>query len=49
MTTIDRAVLNKLFEDERQRFIVEHRNSEQLAERAKLSLVGGVPMNWMTK
>lgn len=49
MTIIDRVFLNKLFEHERQRFIAEHPRSQELTERAKASLLGGVPMNWMVK
>lgn len=47
--TIDRGKLKKLSEREEQRFIAEHPRSAELYARAKNSLLGGVPMNWMKK
>jgi glutamate-1-semialdehyde 2,1-aminomutase len=34
---------------ERERFAQEHRRSRELFQRARASLVGGVPMTWMAK
>lgn len=39
----------ELFATEQQRFVDAHPRSAALFERARASLVGGVPMNWMTK
>jgi glutamate-1-semialdehyde 2,1-aminomutase len=49
MMTIDRKKLEKLQGREAKRFIAEHPRSAALFEKAKDSLLGGVPMNWMTK
>ena len=49
MTVVDRALINTLFERERQHFIAKHPKSQKLAERAKASLLSGVPMNWMRR
>jgi len=49
MTVIDRVRLNTFFEGERQDFIAKHPKSQKLAERAKESLLGGIPMNWMQR
>jgi glutamate-1-semialdehyde 2,1-aminomutase len=49
MMTFDRNKLKKLQGREAKRFIVEHPRSAALFEKAKDSLLGGVPMNWMTK
>ncbi len=46
---IDRARLGSLMEREEQRFASEHPRSRELFERARQSLLGGVPMNWMIK
>ena len=46
---IDRTRLAELLEQERARFRAEHATSGALFERAKRSLLGGVPMTWMTK
>ena len=35
--------------DETARFVAEHPRSQQLHERAKSSLLDGVPMNWMVR
>ena len=49
MKTIDRACLKTLMEREQKKFIDERPKSKQLFERARKSLLGGVPMNWMVK
>ena len=49
MTTINREKLNELSKREEQKFISEHPKSAELYARAKNSLLGGVPMNWMKK
>jgi glutamate-1-semialdehyde 2,1-aminomutase len=49
MESIDRARLKNLYEREQSRFVAEHPKSAALYERAKNSLLGGVPMNWMKK
>ncbi|HWB56631.1 MAG TPA: aspartate aminotransferase family protein [Gaiellaceae bacterium] len=41
--------LGELFERERERFRAEHPRSYELTERAKASLLGGVPMHWMVR
>jgi glutamate-1-semialdehyde 2,1-aminomutase len=46
---IDRARLKELHGGEEQKFIAEHPRSAELYARAKDSLLGGVPMNWMQK
>jgi glutamate-1-semialdehyde 2,1-aminomutase len=49
MTTINRDKLKKLHEREAKRFVAEHPRSAELYNRARQSLLGGVPMNWMKK
>ena len=49
MTQIDRRRLAAVHQAELERFAREHRRSRELFERAKGSLVGGVPMTWMAK
>jgi len=49
MTTINRDKLQQLRQREEKRFIAEHPKSAELYARAKHSLLGGVPMNWMNK
>ena len=49
MTTIDRDRLAVLHADELGRFAREHPRSRELFERARGSLVSGVPMTWMAK
>jgi glutamate-1-semialdehyde 2,1-aminomutase len=44
---IDRARLSSLLAAELERFRAEHPRSAELHERARRSLVGGVPMPWM--
>jgi len=46
---IDRTRLGQLAERERARFAAEHPASRALHERARHSLLDGVPMNWMTR
>ena len=49
MTTINREALKELNQREQQKFISEHAKSAQAYARARKSLLGGVPMNWMKK
>jgi glutamate-1-semialdehyde 2,1-aminomutase len=49
MPAIDRPRLKSLMEREQSRFVAEHPKSNALFERARKSLLGGVPMNWMAK
>jgi glutamate-1-semialdehyde 2,1-aminomutase len=49
MATIDRSHLAALFADEQLRFEAAHPKSRALFERAKGSLLQGVPMHWMAK
>ena len=49
MRTIDRARLLSLMEREQKKFIAERPKSAALFYRARKSLLGGVPMNWMAK
>jgi glutamate-1-semialdehyde 2,1-aminomutase len=49
MTIIDRVKLRALHKREEQTFVAEHPKSAALYARAKKSLLGGVPMNWMKK
>ena len=49
MKTIDRSKIRKLMEREEKRFVQEHPKSKALFERAKSSLLAGVPMNWMVR
>jgi glutamate-1-semialdehyde 2,1-aminomutase len=49
MPAIRRDRLRSLMELETQKFIQEHPKSALLFERARKSLLGGVPMNWMSK
>ena len=49
MKTIDREHLTRLMEREQERFREEHPRSREMHERARGSLLGGVPMNWMTR
>ncbi len=49
MVGIDRARLKGLTDREAQRFADEHPRSRELSERAKRSMFGGVPMNWMVE
>ena len=49
MTTIDRERLKLLQEREAKHFVDTHPKSAALYHRAQISLLGGVPMNWMKK
>lgn len=49
MTTIDRGHLKSLMERERRAFAAARPKSAALHARAAGSLLGGVPMNWMSK
>ena len=49
MKTIDRARLQSLMEREQKKFVAERPKSQTLFERARKSLLAGVPMNWMVK
>jgi len=49
MQTIDRSRLKTLMEREQKRFVTERPKSAALFERARKSLLSGVPMNWMAK
>jgi glutamate-1-semialdehyde 2,1-aminomutase len=46
---IDRVRLGRLIESERARFAADHPRSRAAFERARGSLLGGVPMNWMDR
>ena len=48
MTVIDRARLEELTARERRRFAREHAGSARLFEETGRTLLGGVPMSWMT-
>jgi len=49
MKTIDRSPLVSLMQREQKKFIDERPKSKALFERARKSLLAGVPMNWMVK
>jgi glutamate-1-semialdehyde 2,1-aminomutase len=49
MSNIDRAKLTELSKREEQKFVSEHPKSADMYARARKSLLGGVPMNWMKK
>jgi glutamate-1-semialdehyde 2,1-aminomutase len=49
VTEIDHRQIAAVHAAERERFAREHPRSRELFERARGSLVGGVPMTWMTK
>jgi len=49
MRTMERARLQSLTEREQKRFVAERPKSAALFERARKSLLGGVPMHWMAK
>lgn len=49
MKKIDRNRLKSLSDREQKRFVDERPKSKALFERARKSLLGGVPMNWMAK
>ena len=49
MRTIDRTRLQSLMQREQQKFVADRPKSATLFARARKSLLGGVPMNWMAK
>ncbi len=49
LATVDRARLRLLLDEEADRFRRDHHRSGALWERAQGSLLGGVPMSWMTE
>src|SRR5439155_24300967 len=49
MPPISRDRLQSLMQFEQKKFIDERPKSKALFERARKSLLGGVPMNWMAK
>src|SRR5438270_8000703 len=49
MRPIDRPRLHSLLQREQKRFVDERPKSKALFERARNSLLSGVPMNWMVK
>ena len=49
MRTLERTRLQSLMEREQKKFITDRPKSAALFERARRSLLGGVPMNWMAK
>ncbi|GAC1623202.1 MAG: aspartate aminotransferase family protein [Candidatus Acidiferrum sp.] len=49
MNTIDRDKLKTLQKREESLFVADHPKSAALYDRARSSLLGGVPMNWMKK
>ena len=49
MNTIDRSRLQALMQREQKKFVDERPKSKALFERARKSLLAGVPMNWMVK
>src|SRR5579862_4532651 len=49
MKNVDRSRLASLMAREQKKYIDERPKSKALFERARKSLLGGVPMNWMAK
>ena len=49
MKSIDRSRLKSLMQREQKKFVDERPKSKALFERARKSLLAGVPMNWMVK
>lgn len=49
MTEIDRKRIKSLLEQERTKFAAQRPRSKELFERARASLLGGVPMHWMAQ
>jgi glutamate-1-semialdehyde 2,1-aminomutase len=49
MKTIDRSRLVSLMQREQKKFVDERPKSKALFDRARKSLLAGVPMNWMVK
>lgn len=46
---LDRSKIKAALKKEEERFLASHPKSKVLFEKAKKSLLGGVPMNWMVK
>jgi glutamate-1-semialdehyde 2,1-aminomutase len=49
MPTVNREKLQSLMAREQKKFVDERPKSQALFDRARQSLLGGVPMNWMAK
>ncbi len=49
MGTVDRSRVQAIIAREESRFVREHRASKRLFERARRTMIGGVPMNWMVE
>jgi glutamate-1-semialdehyde 2,1-aminomutase len=49
MPTVNREKLQSLMAREQRKFVDERPKSQALFDRARRSLLGGVPMNWMAK
>ncbi len=49
MTTVDRTKVQSIIAREEMRFVREHRASRRLFDRARRTMIGGVPMNWMVE
>src|SRR5499433_3217278 len=49
MRTLDRTRLQSLMDREQKKFVAERPKPAALFERARKSLLSGVPMNWMAK
>ena len=49
MRSLDRNRLQSLMQREQKKFVDERPKSKALFERARKSLLAGVPMNWMVK
>ena len=49
MREVDRGKLLGALRAEEERFVATHRRSGELFEEAKVSLLAGVPMPWMTE
>jgi len=46
---VNKVRIRQLMEEEERRFVQDHPRSKKLFERAKHSLLAGVPMNWMVR
>ena len=49
MPSVNRETLHSLMQREQKKFVDERPQSKALFDRARKSLLGGVPMNWMAK
>lgn len=49
MVKVDRSRIKELMQKETRQFLKSHKKSKALFERAKQSLLAGVPMNWMVR